>query len=101
MFYSKPKTAYELRISDWSSDVCSSDLLVKEIQAAQPRPGAAQLGGIEGVTLGQPELAADHLVQRAHIADDVDALDKDPRALADRIVDVDNALLQEIGRAHV
>src|SRR3546814_17367337 len=24
----KQKTAYELRISDWSSDVCSSDLLV-------------------------------------------------------------------------
>src|SRR3546814_7803252 len=22
----KPKTAYEMRISDWSSDVCSSDL---------------------------------------------------------------------------
>src|SRR3546814_2864984 len=73
-----------MRISDWSSDVCSSDLthrefagrllgnvgrqdhlvrrtatalldvhLVKEIQAAQPRPGAAQLGGIEGVPLGQ------------------------------------------------
>src|SRR3546814_7877837 len=26
MFF-KQKTAYELRISDWSSDVCSSDLL--------------------------------------------------------------------------
>src|SRR3546814_4299743 len=26
-FYFKQKTAYELRISDWSSDVCSSDLL--------------------------------------------------------------------------
>src|SRR3546814_5054315 len=26
MFYVKQKTAYELRISDWSSDVCSSDL---------------------------------------------------------------------------
>src|SRR3546814_5086713 len=25
-FFFKPKTAYELRISDWSSDVCSSDL---------------------------------------------------------------------------
>src|SRR3546814_5725005 len=25
-FFSKQKTAYELRISDWSSDVCSSDL---------------------------------------------------------------------------
>src|SRR3546814_3820672 len=27
MFVFKQKTAYELRISDWSSDVCSSDLL--------------------------------------------------------------------------
>src|SRR3546814_1789748 len=26
----KQKTAYEMRISDWSSDVCSSDLLVYE-----------------------------------------------------------------------
>src|SRR3546814_3373122 len=26
VFFSKPKTAYEMRISDWSSDVCSSDL---------------------------------------------------------------------------
>src|SRR3546814_7765404 len=27
-FFFKQKTAYELRISDWSSDVCSSDLKV-------------------------------------------------------------------------
>src|SRR3546814_15023536 len=27
MFFFKQKTAYELRISDWSSDVCSSDLV--------------------------------------------------------------------------
>src|SRR3546814_17168087 len=26
-FFFKQKTAYEMRISDWSSDVCSSDLL--------------------------------------------------------------------------
>src|SRR3546814_1806047 len=26
MFFFKQKTAYEMRISDWSSDVCSSDL---------------------------------------------------------------------------
>src|SRR3546814_4019109 len=26
-FFCKQKTAYERRISDWSSDVCSSDLL--------------------------------------------------------------------------
>src|SRR3546814_8152488 len=29
-FFFKQKTAYEMRISDWSSDVCSSDLLVDE-----------------------------------------------------------------------
>src|SRR3546814_8915182 len=28
VFCFKQKTAYEMRISDWSSDVCSSDLLV-------------------------------------------------------------------------
>src|SRR3546814_5371213 len=27
-FFFKQKTAYEMRISDWSSDVCSSELLV-------------------------------------------------------------------------
>src|SRR3546814_18795318 len=28
LFFFKQKTAYEVRISDWSSDVCSSDLHV-------------------------------------------------------------------------
>src|SRR3546814_2517808 len=28
-FFFKQKTAYEMRISDWSSDVCSSDLQLK------------------------------------------------------------------------
>src|SRR3546814_8449706 len=28
-FFIKQKTAYEMRISDWSSDVCSSDLPAK------------------------------------------------------------------------
>src|SRR3546814_2299422 len=34
-FFFKQKTAYEMRISDWSSDVCSSDL----IPAARRRAG--------------------------------------------------------------
>src|SRR3546814_18615015 len=29
-FFFKQKTAYEMRISDWSSDVCSSDLVAEE-----------------------------------------------------------------------
>src|SRR3546814_2802669 len=30
VFSFKQKTAYEMRISDWSSDVCSSDLTIEE-----------------------------------------------------------------------
>src|SRR3546814_10316793 len=29
-FFFKQKTAYEMRISDWSSDVCSSDLALRD-----------------------------------------------------------------------
>src|SRR3546814_9902043 len=32
-FFFKQKTAYEMRISDWSSDVCSSDLNIVEVEA--------------------------------------------------------------------
>src|SRR3546814_18693411 len=35
-FFFKQKTAYEMRISDWSSDVCSSDL---HQRAAEPAVG--------------------------------------------------------------
>src|SRR3546814_2669254 len=31
-FFFKQKTAYEMRISDWSSDVCSSDLLKRPMR---------------------------------------------------------------------
>src|SRR3546814_1406337 len=37
VFFFKQKTAYEMRISDWSSDVCSSDLRVQV--------GGAERGG--------------------------------------------------------
>src|SRR3546814_10637643 len=32
VFFFKQKTAYEMRISDWSSDVCSSDLVHSSLQ---------------------------------------------------------------------
>src|SRR3546814_1227623 len=38
VFFFKQKTAYEMRISDWSSDVCSSDLGVR------PATGIADFG---------------------------------------------------------
>src|SRR3546814_4942745 len=47
MFFFKQKTAYEMRISDWSSDVCSSDLAgdVRDLVERQ-RSLAQQLGGM-------------------------------------------------------
>src|SRR3546814_9414194 len=40
-FFFKQKTAYEMRISDWSSDVCSSDLPLAIITGVGPGTGAA------------------------------------------------------------
>src|SRR3546814_8613515 len=33
VFFFKQKTAYDMRISDWSSDVCSSDLVAQASKA--------------------------------------------------------------------
>src|SRR3546814_4025664 len=41
-FFFKQKTAYEMRISDWSSDVCSSDLLPDQPLDAPPEDPARQ-----------------------------------------------------------
>src|SRR3546814_3321441 len=45
-FVVKQKTAYEMRISDWSSDVCSSDLVRDEVEQL------GQLFGLRGVVVG-------------------------------------------------
>src|SRR3546814_9724303 len=37
-FFFKQKTAYEMRISDWSSDVCSSDLSSPTAEGGACRP---------------------------------------------------------------
>src|SRR3546814_3177595 len=45
-FFFKQKTAYEMRISDWSSDVCSSDLSrerVKDMASDYPRDRDAEI----------------------------------------------------------
>src|SRR3546814_6016828 len=47
-FFFKQKTAYEMRISDWSSDVCSSDLVV-HAQQHRPALGGDQVRGDRAV----------------------------------------------------
>src|SRR3546814_15954272 len=50
VFFFKQKTAYEMRISDWSSDVCSSDLIDRLLVVAidVPRPDQIVLPAREG-----------------------------------------------------
>src|SRR3546814_7422118 len=61
VFFFKQKTAYEMRISDWSSDVCSSDLrYIDEVGMKQVMEEA--LAGLDADT---------HL----HVSFDVDMLD--------------------------
>src|SRR3546814_3050091 len=72
VFFFKQKTAYEMRISDWSSDVCSSDLqgdgalhqrrVARE--AAEERVAVAQLGDRHGERSALA--AADDLAMRDH-----------------------------------
>src|SRR3546814_20681815 len=54
VFFFKQKTAYEMRISDWSSDVCSSDLAV--IVARENRSGSGDVRArIEHIVPGQTQ----------------------------------------------
>src|SRR5579883_2076442 len=56
---------------------------LEEAEILQTLLAAPYLGGREGITFGQAELAPYHLVQGARIARDIDALDIDARPLLD------------------
>ena len=58
---------------------------LEEAQRLQALLGLVDHQRIVGVAFGQPELAADDVVQRAQVADDVDALDVDARTLVDHV----------------
>src|SRR3546814_6975817 len=48
LFFFKQKTAYEMRISDWSSDVCSSDLVGQAIRKVAPTGSRVLITGPAG-----------------------------------------------------
>src|SRR3546814_18601735 len=67
-FFFKQKTAYEMRISDWSSDVCSSDLILEPDDAKAARDlgadgivvsnhGGRQLDGALSTAAALPAIA--------------------------------------------
>src|SRR3546814_8270714 len=49
-FFFKQKTAYEMRISDWSSDVCSSDLPTKVESAGRIEIGSRDFLIVQGLS---------------------------------------------------
>src|SRR3546814_5239701 len=68
MFFFKQKTAYEMRISDWSSDVCSSDLRIRLDVAVIILAGPDELA--------RPfQRRCDHVVDEAVFIDDVRLLE--------------------------
>src|SRR3546814_4356503 len=72
----KQKTAYELRISDWSSDVCSSDLAECGARLERIRHRWTTIAGLNPIEPDQPfrvmtlrilrfgEVVADEVVER-------------------------------------
>src|SRR3546814_5430717 len=74
-FFFKQKTAYEMRISDWSSDVCSSDLLGEIVEHEHQI-----LDALTQIGIGLADLGGDHLfLRRIHqvenVGGDLDAAD--------------------------
>src|SRR3546814_2551551 len=112
-FFFKQKTAYEMRISDWSSDVCSSDLMTASVEGPMT---AATINPDEAAHFGR--LAADwwnpsgesamlhrlNPVRLAYVRERIDshfgASRRDRHPLAGRTA-LDVGCGAEIGRAHV
>src|SRR3546814_5128415 len=59
VFFFKQKTAYEMRISDWSSDVCSSDLPRHCNDCDAPGLIAASAGSVAAAPALPPTVSVD------------------------------------------
>src|SRR3546814_6077770 len=63
-FFCKQKTAYEMRISDWSSDVCSSDLGDVSAKSGRGMRLDVAIGGGERICRLPPDRAPDGAADR-------------------------------------
>src|SRR3546814_4830078 len=82
----KQKPAYEMRISDWSSDVCSSDLFMPPLQQAEDYLDLVTAIEDTAAMLGRKVVIEGYLPPR------------DPRLL-NFSVTPDPGVIEEIGRA--
>src|SRR3546814_6993585 len=68
-FFFKQKTAYEMRISDWSSDVCSSDLPWTDFVISAKGPDGKPVSGWHMRNAQYPSLVADEHSETAYMTD--------------------------------
>src|SRR3546814_18302895 len=82
LFFFKQKTAYEMRISDWSSDVCSSDLLLRGSELAQSpcAPGTLDMLARFCVLSRLREHENSNLYSKMRVYDGESLREVDPRA---------------------
>src|SRR3546814_12078978 len=101
MFCFKQKTAYELRMSDWSSDVCSSDLGRRRGQRLGRRNLARRRGegGVARIDLRRVDQCLAVEAQSPPLA----RLGPEARRLVDRVVDTAEARSEErrVGKERV
>src|SRR3546814_2172980 len=81
-FFFKQKTAYEMRISDWSSDVCSSDLFRVASRVALVSRGRQGAGGSLGLDPGLAALLKGWTLSPPPLRERVDDLSAVMEALA-------------------
>src|SRR3546814_5201201 len=109
VFFFKQNTAYEMRISDWSSDVCSSDLLQSAPHRADPPcPFFGPCGGCalqhleaSAYAAWKEEQLAVALQRRGLVADTLHPLRRVAPGRRRRITWSAKRTAREIGRAHV
>src|SRR3546814_5101273 len=71
----KQKTAYDMRISDWSSDVCSSDLFLARGEHELQR------WGVDDINPGGPRIRSIDFFDRRQSTGDLDAVKIDARLI--------------------
>src|SRR3546814_10083412 len=101
VFFFKQKTAYEMRISDWSSDVCSSDLLAAGVIAGVVLSGLFFASKVRRMFTVDSTLSADHRTRAYRITGEIFFASAERFADAFDFKEVLDHVVIEIGRAHV
>src|SRR3546814_6312446 len=96
LFFFKQKTAYEMRISDWSSDVCSSDLGIETALPLQFGAGPGNEFVDIAVIVGEQYVALHMFRRSAGIM-----FEARQREVGAQAVEQRQRPFAQIGRAHV